>query len=209
MTTVIAIPDARDELTALAQMAVQSLGSPSSRRNYARSIRLFLASSFNLTREGVLGYLRQLERQRKGPVTRNVALAAIRLLAMEANVRGLLPNVELAAIDRIRGAKMSGVRTGNWLSGEQVMALLQVAGGRREGTRDAALVACMVGCGLRRAEVCTLEWEQWQLRDERWVWVDVRGKAGRVRSAAAPDWAAERINEWRNQTNGATDANDD
>jgi integrase/recombinase XerD len=182
-------------LANLADLAVMGLGSPASRRNYARSIRLFLGSGLPLDRSGVQAWLISLKRQRAGPVTINVALAAVRLLAREANARGLVSDVELGALERIRGVKRSGERLGNWLELGAVEMLLDAAA----GPRNKALIACMVGCGLRRAEVCALEWEQWQQRGGRWVWTDIRGKGGRVRSVPAPDWVAEYMNAWRDE----------
>jgi integrase/recombinase XerD len=182
-------------LAHLADLAVMSLGSPASRRNYSRYLRLFLGSGLSLDRSGVQAWLISLKRQRAGPVTINVALAAVRLLAREANARGLLSDVDLGALERIRGVKRSGERLGNWLELGAVEMLL----GAAQGARNKALIACMVGCGLRRAEVCALEWEQWQQRGGRWVVCDVKGKGGRVRSVPAPDWVAEYMNAWKGQ----------
>jgi integrase len=185
-------------LAHLADLAVMSLGSPASRRNYARSIRLFLASGLPLDRSGVQAWLISLKRARAGPVTCNVALAAVRLLAREANARGQLDDVTLGALERIKGVKRSGERLGNWLEVPAIEILLDTA----RGPRDKALIACMVGCGLRRAEVCALDWEQWQLRGGRWVWVDVRGKGGRVRSVPAPEWVADLVEAYRAGASG-------
>lgn len=180
-------------LAHLAELAVLSLGSPSSQRNYRRYIRAFLASGLSLNREGVQAWLRHLRQSRAGAVTVNVSLAAVRLLAREANARGLLDDVTLGALERIRGVKRSGDRIGNWLELHQVEILLDAAG----NSRDKALIACMVGCGLRRAEVCALEWSQWQRRGERWIICDLVGKGGRVRSVPAPEWVAEHVEAYR------------
>jgi integrase/recombinase XerD len=99
----------------------------------------------------------------------------------------------LGALERIRGVKRSGDRIGNWLEIRQVEMLLDQAG----NARDKALIACMVGCGLRRAEVCALDWEQWQQRGGRWIWTDIRGKGQRVRSIPAPEWVAEYMEAYR------------
>lgn len=183
-------------LAHLADLAVMSLGSPSSRRNYSRSLRLFLGSGLPLNREGVQAWLISLKRSKAGPVTINVALAAVRLLAREANARGILDDVTLGALERIRGVKRAGERLGNWLEVPAIEMLLDAA----KSPRDKALIACMVGCGLRRAEVCALEWEQWQLRGGRWVIVDIVGKGNRTRSVPAPEWVAELVNEWKKET---------
>lgn len=188
-------PGASDAAT-LAQMAVLGLPSAHSRRAYARHIRQFLASGRPLNREGLQAYMVSLREAGAGTVTRNQALAAVRLLAREANIRGELPDVVMNALDRVRSVPVRGVRVGNWLDVDGVRAMLQAARMRTNGVRDTALLACLLGCGLRRSEVCRLEWAQWQQREGRWCWCDVEGKGGRVRTIPAPDWAAEYVNEW-------------
>jgi integrase len=54
----------------------------------------------------------------------------------------------------------------------------------------------MIGCGLRRAEVARLRWEDVRQREPRWVIVDLRGKHGRVRSIRMPGWAKAAIDQW-------------
>ena len=80
--------------------------------------------------------------------------------------------------------------------------MLRAAEGREHGIRDAALIACMLGCGLRRAEVCSLDWDQWAQRQGRWCWIDLKGKGGRVRTIPAPPWVVDRVEEWHAQAYG-------
>jgi site-specific recombinase XerD len=56
----------------------------------------------------------------------------------------------------VKGLKHSGVRIGNWLSQPQVEQLLRLPDtGTHKGKRDRALLAVMIGCGVRRGEVAT------------------------------------------------------
>lgn len=181
----------------LAALACAGLPSPHSRRAYTRAIRDFLLSGRTLTREGVQGHLVSMRDAGAGTVSRNLALSAIRLLAREANARSELPDAALMAIERVRSLPVRGKRLGNWLDIEGVRAILRAARARPQGIRDAALLACLLGCGLRRAEVCSLDWEQWQQREGRWCFVDLAGKGDKRRTVPAPDWVAEYVNEWR------------
>jgi integrase len=108
-----------------------------------------------------------------------------------------MPPEVAAAIARVRGAKRLGIRTGQWLTREQAESLISVPNPTTvKGKRDRALLAVLVGCGLRRREVATLAVEHIQLRDARWVIVDLVGKGGRVRTVPMPSWAKSAIDTW-------------
>jgi integrase len=54
----------------------------------------------------------------------------------------------------------------------------------------------MVGCGLRRAEVCALEWTDIVERGGRVV-VELVGKGERRRTIPMPEWVRGYVEEWR------------
>lgn len=67
-------------------------------------------------------------------------------------------------------------RVGNWLTAEQGKRLL--AGTDRDslrGKRNYAILAMLLGCGLRRGELLGLHVESIQLREEHWVIADLLG----------------------------------
>ena len=66
----------------------------------------------------------------------------------------------------------------------------------RRGKRDYVIIALFVGCALRRRELATLNIEDIQLREGRWVIIDLRGKGGRIRTVAVPIWMKQGINAW-------------
>jgi len=105
---------------------------------------------------------------------------------------------ELAAgITRVKGAKSKGVRVGNWLSIQQAQKLLNTPDvGTKKGLRDRAMLAIMLGCGLRRSEVAALTMKHVQQRDNRWCIVDLVGKHGRVRTIPVPTWVKVAIDAW-------------
>ena len=58
------------------------------------------------------------------------------------------------------------------------------------------ILGLLVGCALRRRELASLDIAEIQLREDRWVIVDLRGKGGRVRTVAVPLWVKHAINAW-------------
>jgi integrase len=49
---------------------------------------------------------------------------------------------------------------------------------------------------LRRRELASLTIEDIQLREGRWVIIDLRGKGGRIRTVAVPIWVKQGIEAW-------------
>jgi site-specific recombinase XerD len=127
----------------------------------------------------------------------NVRLAALRKLATEAADNDLIDSEIARAIGRVKGAKNQGTRLGTWLSREQAQELLN-APDRNElkGLRDVALLAVLLGAGLRRGEVVALRVDHLQQREGRWVIVDLIGKGGRMRSVPITAWVKAAIDRW-------------
>lgn len=95
---------------------------------------------------------------------------------------------------------------GNWLSLQQAQDLLSAPNIRTlKGLRDRAMLAVLLGCGLRRSEVAMLTFAHIQSRDVRWCIVDLVGKHGRVRTAPMPIWVKVAIDAW---TSAADTGND-
>ncbi|MBM3766127.1 MAG: hypothetical protein FJW32_12125 [Acidobacteria bacterium] len=94
-------------------------------------------------------------------------------------------------------AKRQGVRTGNWLTVTQAEKLVNSPDtDTLKGKRDRALLAVLIGCGLRREETAGLTLERIQQRDARWAVVDLIGKGGRVRTVPMPNFAKAAIDLW-------------
>ena len=102
-----------------------------------------------------------------------------------------------AGIRRVKGAKRLGVRIGNWLTLDQSKTLLQGSpSSSLRGKRDRAIVALLIGCGLRRAELVGLRVEDFQVREERPVIADLIGKGKHIRTVPVPMWAKRTVDEW-------------
>jgi integrase len=115
----------------------------------------------------------------------------------EAADNGLIAPELAAGISRVKNAKSVGIRVGNWLSARQAQALLNAPDiSTVRGLRDRAILAVLLGCGLRRSEVAALTFAHVQQRDGRWCIVDLVGKHGRVRTTPMPNWVKVAIDAW-------------
>ena len=152
---VLALPDLEHAKSAV----LNSLTSTSGKRTYDHAINEFVRwycseprLAFNRT--VVLRYRIYLEEQGYAPATADA---------------GLLSPELAAGIRRVKGVRRLGVRVGNWLTVEQGKRLLSAypPDGLR-GKRNHAMLALLLGCGLRRSELLGLEIDSIQLREDHW-----------------------------------------
>ena len=153
----------------------------------------------------VLRYRFFLEQKNLAPSTINVRLAAIRRLAYEASDSGLLSPELAAGIRRVKGAKRLGVRIGNCLTADQCRSLLRApCSDSLSGKRDRGILAVLIGCGLRRAELVGLGVSDLQVREEHWSVADLIGKGKHVRTVPMPTWVKRSVDDWTNAAGIAT-----
>lgn len=190
------------------QIVLDTLPSEHSRRAYERGLREFFqwrkdnAGNAPMTRALVQAYkasLREIKKLSSSAI--NQQLSAIRKLVSEAADNGLLDNQTAVAIKNVKGARAEGRRIGNWLSQEVAQKWLNAPDASTlKGLRDRALLAVLLGCGLRRAEAAALTFDHLQQREGRWVIVDLFGKRDKVRSVPVPMWMKAAIDEWSRQS---------
>ncbi len=184
------------------EAVLASLRSPESQRGYQHAMDEFIGwycseprLSFNKT--VVTRYRINLEARQLAPGTVNVRLAAVRRLAYEAADSGLLSPELAAGIRRVKGAKKLGIRLGNWLIAEEARALWQLPNtDTLKGKRDRAILAVLLGCGLRRRELAELSVDDVQRREDHWAIVDLVGKAEHIRTVPVPEWVKQTIDDW-------------
>lgn len=197
-----ALVPAGDGLQSLKLLVLDSVASPHSRRAYGKALDDFLAwyaaePRGAFSKALLQAYRSRLEAQGLAPSTINVRLAALRKLAAEAADNGLLDPVLAAGISKVRGARQLGVRAGNWLTLEEARLLLAAPDSwTLKGNRDRAILAVLIGCGLRRSEMVALTVEHLDKRDARWVILDLVGKGSRRRTVPVPRWVKLSIDTW-------------
>jgi site-specific recombinase XerD len=183
-------------------MVLDSVSSPITKRVYNMALNEFMAWFQQAPRPGftkatVSAWRVSLEARGLGSSSIIIRMSAIRKLAGEAADNGLLAPELATGISRVKSVKSTGIRVGNWLSQRQAQALLSAPDiSTVRGLRDRAILAVLLGCGLRRSEVAALTFAHVQQRDGRWCIVDLVGKHGRVRTAPIPTWVKIAIDAW-------------
>src|SRR5450755_3678118 len=198
----IAVASRATDWRRLKALVLDSVSSPITKRVYNLGLDEFFAWYEREPRPGftkatVSAWRVALEARHLGSVSINVRITAVRKLAVEAADNGLLAPELAAGITRVKGAKSQGVRVGNWLSLRQAQTLLNAPDvSTKKGLRARAMLASLLGCGLRRSEVAALTMKHTQQRDNRWCIVDLVGKHGRVRTIPMPTWVKVAIDAW-------------
>ena len=181
----------------LRKRVLDSVVSPHSKRNYARSLDDLFAfcASQPLSRSLLMEWRSGMESL--SPSTINVRLSAVRKMVGEAHRAGMIGQEVAASLTDIPNISQKGTRLGNWLTREQAKDLLTVPDrSTLKGKRDYVILALLVGCALRRNELAELDVETIQQREGRWVLADLEGKGRRIRTVASPIWVKQGINAW-------------
>jgi integrase len=186
----------------LKSLVLDGVTSTHSKRAYAQALDAFArwcasTGAAGFTKATVQAYRVAIEAGGLAASSINVRLSALRKLAGEAADNGWLAPETAAAIARVKGTPRKGVRAGNWLTLDEAEQLLDLPDPlTKKGKRDRALLALLLGCGLRREELAGLRIEDIQQRDGRWCVVDLAGKGNRVRTIPMPAWTKAAIDDW-------------
>jgi site-specific recombinase XerD len=178
-----------------------SLVSPHTKRAYTAAFdqffALFAATGRPVSRAMLMEFRARMVDQGLSASAINVRLAAIRKLVREARDNDLLDSVEAARILTVPGVPAHGVRLGNWLTAEEAKRLLEVPDRvGLIGKRSFAMLSVLTYCALRREELACLEMKHLQKREGRWVFADLIGKHGRVRTVPLTNAAHAALDEW-------------
>jgi site-specific recombinase XerD len=190
----------------LVRVVLNSLPSPRSKRVYNMAIRDFL-QYWQSNEKPVMDklflqtYIAFMQDQGVGEASINLRLAAIRKLTREASELQIWPDTVAAAFASVKNIPQRGKRTGNWLSLEQAQQLINAPDiSTKVGLRNRAILAILLGCGLRRLELVNLSINQLQLRDDRWVISNLVGKRNKTRTVTVPTWTKQAIDDYLDAT---------
>lgn len=137
-----------------------------------------------------------LKQKKLAPSTINTYLAGLKGVAREAWNMSLMPLSAYSRINDLKSLHYTRLPVGFSLNLRQCKSLLNACNdGTKKGARDQAMLAVMMGCGLRRAEIVTLTYDNWdpEIRSFRFV-----GKGNKERIVFLPDDLRGIIDDWLN-----------
>jgi integrase len=140
--------------------------------------------------------VRSMLMERYKPATANKILAALRRALQEAHRLGQMSAEDYARAADVPIVKSSGLLKGRALSSGEIIALMQAcaADSSPAGARDAAIVAILYGCGLRRSELVTLDLVDLNVGSGGLI---IRGGKGRKdREVYLPQGAIAAVADW-------------
>lgn len=182
-------------LQKIVNLTIGRLESPHTKRVYMTALMNFFGwcgLARELSWETVNAYRTwMLDTGVAGP-TMNLRLVAVRKLCETAFLAKDLPLEDYERIKRVQGAKKQDAKIGTWLTLEQLQQLLNAP----TEPRDKALLAVLMGAGLRRDEICTIRVESFRKVRATWALADLIGKGGKRRSVPIADWCAILIEQW-------------
>lgn len=183
-------------------LVCNAVTSDHTRRAYSRALTEFIAWHSSTGQQGfskatVQAHVTALRAAGVSASSINQRLTAIRKLAGELADNGVIDHSAAQAISRAEGVRVEGKRLGNWLTREQAQQLLGLPNvATVKGLRDRAILAVLLGCGLRREECTGLSVGNIQQREGRWVIVDLVGKRSKTRSVPMPSWCKYAIDAY-------------
>lgn len=188
-----------------ALLYLSELGSDTARRTMRsklnRAARLAGASDLEhcawqqMRHQDVHAILLSLEKEGLAASTINNYLAALKGVALEAWKQDLMSAEQLARIKAIKSRRSYRLPKGRCLSREETKAILSANRGETPivDCRDKALLALMIGCGLRRAEICDLVLEAY---DPEQSAITLVGKGNKERRVYLPESAEAFLKTW-------------
>ena len=148
-----------------------------------------------IQRHHVQAIITMLSDSGKTPATVNTYLAAIKGVALEAWAMKLIDSDSYQHIKQVKSVRGSRLPSGRALSPAEIQALMAACENDDSpiGIRDAAMIAVLAGCGLRRTEIVSLDFETLSITERSFK---VLGKGNKERLSFIPSGAWSRLSRW-------------
>lgn len=191
-----------------------SLNSPRSRQTMASflnivagmlgAVSLESCSWGSLRRHHVMAVTELLRDTGRATATVNTYLSALKGVAKEAWMLKLMDVESFQHIRAVRNLRGSRLPRGRALPPEEIRSLFAVCEGDDSslGIRDAAMLAVILGCGLRRSEAVGLNLSDIVMHERS---LKVLGKGNKERLAYMPSGTWLRLRRWIDDVRGEKD----
>ena len=142
-----------------------------------------------------ISYVKATLTERYAPSTANKMLAALRGILQECWRFELLNTDQYHRLTDVKSVKGSSLLAGRALSIGEIVNLFDVciSDSRPQGTRDAAIFALLIGCGLRRAELVALDMKH--LTEGNHLLI-IQGKGDKKRKVPVEGGAYAALTDW-------------
>ncbi|STT78409.1 integrase/recombinase [Klebsiella pneumoniae] len=155
----------------------------------------------SLRRHHVMAVTELLRDTGRATATVNTYLSALKGVAKEAWMLRLMDVESFQHIRAVRNLRGSRLPRGRALPPEEIRALFGACETDKSsiGVRDAAMLAIILGCGLRRSEAVGLDFSDIVTHDRA---LRVLGKGNKERLAYMPAGTWQRLQMWTDQVRG-------
>lgn len=133
--------------------------------------------------------------QQYSPATVRLYLSALRGVLYQAWKLGQMSSEDYQRAADLEGVPGEPAPAGRELSCEEIAALMQAcqADHTPAGARDAAIMGLLYTCGLRRAEIVSLEMDDYDTMSGRLL---IRGRGNKQRTAYVGNGARDALDDW-------------
>jgi site-specific recombinase XerD len=137
----------------------------------------------------------------RSPETINAILSMLKGVALQAWELKLINDHTYLRIKNTKAIRGKRVPKRRWLEKGDIVKLLDqcLDDDRLQGLRDAALLALLYGCGLRRSEVVGIDLENLDHKERS---ISIHGKGNKERIVYPPARAWEMMQEWIKEGRG-------
>ncbi|WP_370238651.1 tyrosine-type recombinase/integrase, partial [Neptunomonas phycophila] len=137
----------------------------------------------------------------KAPATVNTYLAGIKGVALEAWTMKQIDTETYQHVKTIKQSKGTRIAKGRALRSEELIELFKTCDNSKmnKALRDSAILAVLLGCGLRRSELVSLD-----MKDINWQEgsLKVLGKNNKERLSFMPKGTKKRLKTWIDEVRG-------
>nr|WP_244175630.1 tyrosine-type recombinase/integrase [Xenorhabdus vietnamensis] len=154
-----------------------------------------------LRRHHVQAIMEMLSDSGKAPATINTYLSALKGVALEAWTMKQLDTDSFQHIKQVKSVRGNRLPKGRALERYEIKTLFFTCENdtSTKGLRDAAIIGVLVGCGLRRSEIVSLDIKHIIHREQA---LRVMGKGNKERLSYMPEGTWKRLTRWIDEVRG-------